>query len=123
MARRSAVVLGLLMAFVPPAVAVVQSSGRATNQAQRPGEAATLFSQKCAACHGPAGVPNAAMAASLGIPDMTDPKGVTTKPDIVLRASVTAGKGKMPAFGAVLTPAQIRSLVTYVKSLRQRRAR
>ncbi len=116
MALRRAVVFGWLIACLP--VAAAYAPARATG-VQQPAEAATLFSQKCSACHGSAGVPNAAMAQSLGIPNMTDPAGITTKPDSTLRVSVAAGKGKMPAFGGVLTSAQIRSLVTYVKSFRR----
>ena len=113
-------VLALLIAVLRPSAASGSGSEKA---AQQPGEVGTLFAAQCAACHGAAGVPNAAMAQSMGIPSFLDAHGVTAKPDSVLRASVTAGKGKMPAFRGRLTPGQISSLVTYVKSLRQRRAR
>ena len=86
--------------------------------AQQPASAAQtpaqLFTANCAGCHGATGTPNAQMARSMGIPDFAT---VTAPADSVWVRAVTSGKGRMPAYGTRLQPAQVRALVGYIKTL------
>jgi mono/diheme cytochrome c family protein len=93
--------------------------------AQQPTDAAALYARQCASCHGATGAPNPAMARSLGtIPDFTDARVMAAQPDSVLEAAIAAGKGRnMPAYRSRLSAAQIRALVTYVKTLSRRPVR
>jgi mono/diheme cytochrome c family protein len=84
-------------------------------RAQNP--AAALYASNCAMCHGAAGTPAAGMVRSMGA--MPDFATVTAPADSVWVHAITAGKGKMPAFGARLQPAQVRSLVAYLRTLKK----
>lgn len=85
----------------------------ATGFAQTSGE--DIFKSKCSMCHGPAGIPNPAMAKALGVPNITDAKvKAMTIPQI--EHQVVTGKGNMkPITG--LTDAQVKAVATYFKSL------
>lgn len=89
--------------------------------AQQPTDAAAVYARQCASCHGATGAPNPAMVRSLGtIPDFTDARVMAAQPDSVLEAAIAGGKGRnMPAYRSRLSAAQIRALVTYVKTLRR----
>lgn len=97
------------------AVLVVVAAG--TAQAQQANPTAQLYTQNCAGCHGATGTPAAGMVRMMGA--MPDFATVTAPADSVWVHAVTAGKGKMPAFGSRLQPAQIRALVAYVRSLKK----
>ncbi len=72
-------------------------------------EAATLFQQKCAACHGKDGK-GTPVGKKMGSPDLTTVKA--SEPEI---ANVIAnGKGKMSAYKGKLTDAQIQDLAKYI---------
>jgi mono/diheme cytochrome c family protein len=71
----------------------------------------STFTSKCVACHGADGKGQSAMAKKLGVKDLTSSK-LTVKE---MEAVVTTGKGKMTAFGAKLTPAEVSEVVAYVK--------
>jgi mono/diheme cytochrome c family protein len=95
------------------ALALVISLAAATGFAQTSGE--DIFKSKCAMCHGPAGIPNPAMAKALGVPAVTDAAvKAMTIPQI--EHQVVTGKGNMkPITG--LTDAQVKAVATYFKSL------
>jgi mono/diheme cytochrome c family protein len=109
--HRKLVFLGAAVLCV--AVASVASAQQPAGGAQTP---AQVFAANCASCHGATGTPNAAMARSMGIPDFAT---IAASPDSVFVRAITSGKGRMPAYGTRLQPAQVRALVAYVKSLRQ----
>jgi cbb3-type cytochrome c oxidase subunit III len=90
----------LLFTRQPPSA----SSGSTTS----PGEA--LFAERCASCHGPGAV-GASAPRLAGV--------VAAKyPNIEIQIAIVAsGKGSMPAFGTDLTPAEIRSVVNYTRSV------
>jgi mono/diheme cytochrome c family protein len=70
-------------------------------------DAKTLYSQKCAACHGPDG-----KAKRMGSPDISAVKA--TEGDI--EKVIANGKGKMQPYKDKLTAEQIKDVATYVKS-------
>jgi len=84
-------------------------------RAQNP--AAAQYASACAMCHGAAGTPAAGMVRSLGA--MPDFATVTAPADSVWVHAITAGKGKMPAFGTRMQPAQVRAMVAYLRTLKK----
>ena len=100
---RSQVVLAVVVA-VAGAVCFAQSGGEATYKA------------KCQMCHGPAGVPNPAMAKAMGIKAASDADMKKLSIDQIV-AAIKSGKGKMkPVAG--LTDAQVKDCATYFHSLK-----
>ena len=79
-------------------------------------DAATTFKSKCAVCHGTDGSGNTKMGASLKIPDLRseDAQKLT---DAELTDIITNGKnGKMPVWGTMLKPEEIKALVAHVRT-------
>jgi cytochrome c6 len=99
------------------AVALIFLAGASALQAQTPAQTpAQTFAATCAACHGPAGTPNPTMVQAMGA--MPNFATIHAPADSVWVRSITSGKGKMPAYGARLTPAQVRAMVAYLKTLK-----
>jgi cytochrome c6 len=70
-------------------------------------------------CHGPDGAGSEA-GKSLNVPDLRSPE-VQKLPDAELAKVISEGKGGMPPFKGSLNEAQIHAMVTYVRSLRQKK--
>ena len=75
-----------------------------------------LFASKCAMCHGPDGSAQTTMAKNLKIRDFHS-ADVQKQSDAELKAVITKGKGKMPAFEGKLTGEQIDQLVGYLREI------
>ena len=111
------------VAISPPAPLPRDTAGGAaertlaTDGPPAAGDAAALWRRGCQLCHGRDGVPSP-MGVKLGARDLTSP-AAQALPDADLRRSISEGKGKMPAFRASLTPADIDSLVGLVRGLRK----
>ena len=80
------------------------------------GGAVTIFNSKCASCHGQTGAGDTAIGKSLQIPDLRSPEAQKLS-DAQITQLINKGKTPMPAFRGNLTPAQIQSLVAYVRTL------
>ena len=77
-----------------------------------------VYDKQCASCHGPDGKGNPSMAKVFGEKQLNvATKEVADKKDDDLMKVVTEGKGKMPAAGKSLSPADQKAVVSYVKSL------
>jgi mono/diheme cytochrome c family protein len=77
--------------------------------------AGSTYKAKCAACHGPDGKGETATGKSMKVKDLASDE-VQKLSDADLSASITNGKGKMPAY-KTLTSEQVKSLVVYIRSL------
>jgi mono/diheme cytochrome c family protein len=75
-----------------------------------------LFASKCAMCHGPDGSAQTTMGKNLKIRDFHS-ADVRKQSDADLKAVITKGKGKMPAFEGKLTGQQIDQLVGYLREI------
>ena len=76
-----------------------------------------LFLQKCAKCHGEDGRAQTPKGKKLKAQDFTDPDFQQHKSDGQIVEAITNGTEKdMPAFGKLLSPAEIESLRTVVRS-------
>ena len=86
-----------------------------------PDKAATAgtYRTKCAMCHGPDGA-GSAVGKSMNVPDLRS-SVVQNKADAELAQIISNGQGGMPAFKSSLSDDQIHALVTYVRSLHQKK--
>ena len=84
-----------------------------------PATGADTFKAKCAMCHGPDGSGNTPTGKQLHIQDLRS-ADVQKLSDDELTAIITNGKPPMPAFGKALSAADIKQLVTYLRSIAQK---
>ena len=73
------------------------------------------FSSSCASCHGPSGRGDTAIGKSLHAPDLSS-RAVQTQSNTQMHQAIADGKGNMPPFQSSLTPAQIDSLIAYIRT-------
>jgi cytochrome c oxidase cbb3-type subunit 3 len=85
------------------------SSGDSSKAGGGPG--AEVYAARCAGCHGSDG------GGGVG-PQLSDGEVVDAFPDVADEvAVVTDGRGRMPAFGDRLSPAEIDQVVAYTRTL------
>jgi cytochrome c6 len=76
----------------------------------------TLFTSKCAICHGADGAGKTSIGKNLKIKDLHSPD-VQKQSDTDLKAIITEGKNKMPAFKGKLSDGQIDDVLAYIREL------
>ena len=76
-----------------------------------------LYAQRCLGCHGPSGLGDGPVAASLPVrvPDFRETVEKKSTPQI--RRAIAEGRAIMPAFGPALRPAEITDMVQMVRFL------
>jgi len=80
------------------------------------GDIKAIFLDKCSVCHGEDGTGKTAKGKKLKVKDIHTTVTTESEPDMIKIA--TDGKGKdMDGFGKDYTPAQIKGLVEYYRSL------
>ena len=77
------------------------------------------FRTKCATCHGEDGG-GSTVGKSMNVPDLRSPV-VQKLSDTELAQIIANGKGGMPPFKSSLSEDQIHSMVSYVRSLHQKK--
>jgi mono/diheme cytochrome c family protein len=87
-----------------------------TPAARAEGDVAGLYTAKCGACHGADGTAGTPAGKAVGAHDFHSAE-VLNQTDAQLTATVTTGKGKMPAYAKIYTAAQITALVAYCRQL------
>jgi Cytochrome c, mono- and diheme variants len=81
-------------------------------------DAAATFKSKCAMCHGPDGAGQTPSGKMMKVRDLRSAE-VQKQGEKALEATVTNGKGKMPAFKTKLSEAEIDSLVKLVLTFKK----
>ena len=76
------------------------------------------FKARCAACHGATGAGDTTMGKNLKLRDLGS-ADVQKQSDDELTTIVTAGKNKMPAYGAKLSKEQIGEVVKFIRTLKK----
>jgi mono/diheme cytochrome c family protein len=102
--RFAPAILFCLLAFALPSCLQAQS------------DAAKVFKTSCTLCHSEDGSGNSPTGKALKAKDLRSDE-VQGKTDTELTEAISKGKGKMPAFGAKLSPDKIKSLVAYIRQL------
>ena len=97
---------------VVAAVTVVPACAQTGDNSQ----AAGLFKENCASCHGEDGT-GTPLGRKMNAANLRS-KAIQQKPAAELAQTIAKGKNKMPAFSDQITSDQINSLVEYVRSLR-----
>jgi cytochrome c6 len=83
--------------------------------ADAPG-AVEIYKAKCASCHGPDGAGQTPAGKAMKVRDLSSAE-VQKESDADLLKSISDGKGKMPAYKAKLSVADVASLVAYIRGL------
>ncbi|MBI5518196.1 MAG: cytochrome c [Deltaproteobacteria bacterium] len=81
--------------------------------------AQALYGAQCAGCHGPHGQGDGPQAALFRPADLTDPTLQGSRTDEDLARAITQGRGRMPAFGAMVRPEGVQLLVRLLRSWRR----
>jgi len=79
-------------------------------------DTAALYKAKCQVCHGPDGKGTVA-GQKLGVKDLHSPE-VAKMTDPQLLDITKKGKEKMPAYDKKLTDAQLKGLITFIRSFK-----
>jgi cytochrome c6 len=109
----SAMLLALFVGLTLFVASIVQANPGPDSAAS-----SATFRTKCAMCHGPDGS-GSEVGKSMNVPDLRSP-AVQKLPDAQLAQIISDGKGGMPSFKSSLSEDQIHSLVSYIRSLRQK---
>ncbi|HUQ04370.1 MAG TPA: c-type cytochrome [Kofleriaceae bacterium] len=82
-------------------------------------DGAAVFRAACASCHGEHGKPPQAMAAQLGVRDLTGAEFRGRRSKELVKHQVVTGSAnaRMPSFKGALTDAQIDAVAAYVLTL------
>jgi cytochrome c6 len=104
------------MGRVAIGAAAALSLGLASVTANAQDAGAALYKTKCAACHGADGKGDTAVGKANKMNDLGSPD-VQKQSDTDLTATITTGKGKMPAYGKSLKPDQVKDLIAYIRTL------
>lgn len=74
---------------------------------------AQIYARHCVSCHGPSGI-----SVMPGAPHLARGERMT-QPDMVLLASLKAGKNAMPAYIGILSDREMLDVIAYSRTLRQ----
>jgi mono/diheme cytochrome c family protein len=88
---------------------LVITAAKADNTAE------ATYKSKCQMCHGPDGKGETPTGKAMKVKDFSSEE-VQKMTDAELAATITNGKGKMPAYKS-LTPDQVKDLVAYIRAL------
>jgi cytochrome c6 len=110
----SAILLLLFAGLTLFAVSIVRA-----NPGPDSATSSATFRTKCAMCHGQDGS-GSEVGKSMNVPDLRSP-AVKKLPAAQLAQVIANGKGGMPSFKNSLSEEQIHSLVSYIRSLPQRK--
>lgn len=81
------------------------------------GDGAVTYKTKCLMCHGADGQPTMAGKSLKAMP-FKSPELISAS-NATLIASVTNGKGKMPAYAGKLSAGEIKDVVAYIRTLQK----
>jgi cytochrome c6 len=81
-------------------------------------DGADTFKAKCAMCHGADGSGQTAMGKNMGLKDLGSAE-IQKQSDAELTATITNGKGKMPAYGSKLSADEIAGVVKFIRTLKK----
>ena len=99
------------------AVVVIAAAGIPAMADSGP-DAAPIYKGKCAMCHGPDGAGQTPTGKTMKVRDLRSPE-VKKMTDADLAKVISDGKGKMPAYKAKLSAADITALVNFVRAMKK----
>ena len=96
-----------------------RTQARVNNAVAPAADAKTIYSSKCASCHGSDGRSKSMRGKLTHARDLTDAGWQNDVSDERLFNSISNGRNKMPSFKKKLSEDQINALVSYVRQLRK----
>jgi cytochrome c5 len=78
-----------------------------------------LYQQNCARCHGVDGKGETEAGETYEVPNIADANWQRRHSDKKIASKIIKGGGGMPAYGKKLSSSEIKSLVDYVRSLKE----
>ena len=122
--KRMKVVLSLAAACLFAASAAVNGVTKAAQTKRGGGQSQAergraVYEARCTRCHGADGAGRTRMADIVEPPDMSDPAWQRQRSTARMVASVSNGRGQMPAFKKKLSRQEIAAAVAYVRTLRR----
>jgi cytochrome c6 len=94
------------------AAALISTPFAQASASHHPWDGKTVYSKKCASCHGADGV---AKPSAKGSANFNDPSFALTEDEIV--KVTTDGKNKMPKYAGKLKPEEIKAVAAHIKTL------
>lgn len=107
-------VVGVTFAVITLSVAVSLTHATRIATASFDGNAAALFKDKCASCHGEDGTGNTPPGKQLKVRNLRSAE-VQKQSDAQLAAVIAKGKDKMPPFEKSLSKEQVSQLVAHIR--------
>jgi len=118
--RDSAVCINaILVVLVVEAILFWASAGWAKGAQDKVAGAKATFQERCVICHGPDGA-GSTVGKSMNVPDLRSAAAQKVS-DAELAQIISDGKAGMPAFKNSLSEGQIHALVSYIRSLHQKK--
>jgi cytochrome c6 len=110
--------LRVLVVLCTAAVGACASQAPAAQSPAQGPDAPQLFGRACAKCHSSDGSGGLPMAAGGPRPvNFHDPAWQASRTDAEIAGAIRDGRGAMPPFAGVLTPAEITALAAHVRGL------
>jgi cytochrome c oxidase cbb3-type subunit 3 len=109
--------VALFVGFASTASSVQGRKANAKTQTLERGKA--VYLANCARCHGGDGLGQTTMGRMVESPDISDAKWQAKRSASRMVASVTRGRGQMPAFGKKLSKSEIAAAILYVRTLKK----
>lgn len=101
-------------------LAAVKASGEPESiKSKQSVSGSAVYSNNCARCHGGDGKSRTTMGEMTEAPDLTDPAWQRGKSTSRMVASVSNGRGQMPAFKKKLSRREIAAAVAYARTLKR----
>lgn len=122
MKRMKVVVLWAgVLAFAAAAVSAAAAAGPRgpRRRESEAGRGRAVYADRCVRCHGADGRGQTRMGREVEAPDMSDPAWQRARGDARMLASVSDGRGQMPAFKTKLSRQDIAASVAHVRTLRR----
>jgi mono/diheme cytochrome c family protein len=101
------------------AAALLFTAGCSTEVAGGKPDGAAIFSEVCARCHGPTGIPDPGNVARLGVKPLNSPHVQQQLSNAEIRRQILQGSRnkQMPAFAGALSEQQVDAIVAHVRTL------
>jgi cbb3-type cytochrome c oxidase subunit III len=110
----------LLCATVLSLTSLAAATGEPESKKSRtPADGRTVYANNCARCHGGDGAGQTTMGQMTEAPNLTDAGWQRGKSSSRMAASVTNGRGQMPAFKKKLSRQEIAAAVAYIRTLKR----
>lgn len=110
----------LLCATVLSLTSLAAASGDPeSKKSKRPADGRAVYSNNCARCHGGDGTGQTTMGQMTEAPNLTDAAWQRGKSTSRMVASVSNGRGQMPAFKKKLSRQEMAAAVAYIRTLKR----